>query len=64
MGLKIIRTLSERLQMRESQLEDIGLKSIPARLASLILRLAESEGVMSPEGIKIPTHYTTSSWPP
>jgi CRP/FNR family transcriptional regulator len=57
-GLKIISILSERVQMRENQLEDISLKSIPARLASLILRLAESEGVMSPEGIKIPTHYT------
>ncbi len=57
-GLKIISILSERVQMRENQLEDISLKSIPARLASLILRLAESEGTMSPEGIKIPTHYT------
>ena len=57
-GLKIMSILSERLQMRENQLEDISLKSIPARLSSLILRLAESEGVMSPEGIKITTHYT------
>ncbi len=57
-GLKIMSILSEQLQMRESQLEDISPKSIPARLASLILRLAESEGVMSPKGIKIPTHYT------
>ena len=43
--------------MRESYLEDISLKSIPARLTRLILRLAESEGVVSPEGLKIPIHY-------
>ncbi len=44
--------------MYEDRLEDIGLKSVPARLASLILQLAESEGIMTGEGPKIPTHYT------
>lgn len=57
-GLKMIRVLSERLRLCENRLEDIGLKSVPARLASLILQLAESEGIMTPEGPKIPTHYT------
>ena len=57
-GLRMIRVLGERLRLCEARLEDIGLKDVPARLASLILQLAESEGVMTPEGPKIPTHYT------
>ena len=57
-GLRMIRVLSERLRTCETRLEDIGLKDVPARLASLVLQLAESEGVMTSEGPKIPTHYT------
>lgn len=57
-GLKMISVLSERLRLCENRLEDVGLKSVPARLASLILQLAESEGIMTGEGANIPTHYT------
>ncbi len=57
-GLKMMQVLSERLRLYENRLEDIGLKSVPARLASLILQLAESEGIMTSEGPRIPTHYT------
>jgi CRP/FNR family transcriptional regulator, cyclic AMP receptor protein len=57
-GLRMMRVLSERLRACEERLEDIGLKDVPARLASLILQLTESEGVMSNEGPWIPTHYT------
>ncbi len=57
-GLAMMRVLSERLRACEERLEDIGLKDVPARLAGLILQLAESEGVMTPEGPKIPAHYT------
>ncbi len=57
-GLRMIRVLSERLRLCETRLEDIGLKDVPARLASLVLQLAESEGIMAPEGPRIPTHYT------
>ena len=57
-SLRMLRVLSERLRMCETRLEDIGLKDVPARLASLVLQLAESEGVMNPEGPRIPTHYT------
>jgi CRP/FNR family transcriptional regulator len=39
-------------------LEDVGLKDVPARLASLVLQLTEGEGVITPEGPRIPTHYT------
>ena len=47
-----------RLRLYEDRLEDIGLKSVPARLASLILQLAQSKGIMTSEGPKVPTHYT------
>ena len=57
-GIKLIRILSERLRLCETRLEDITLKNVPARLASLILQLAASEGIMTPKGPRIPTHYT------
>ena len=57
-GLRMIRLLSERLRLCETRLEDISLKDVPARLASLVLQLAESEGIVTKEGPKIPTRYT------
>jgi CRP/FNR family cyclic AMP-dependent transcriptional regulator len=57
-ALRMMRVLSERLHFVVSRLEDISVKEIPARLASLILRLAESQGVMAPEGIRIDARYT------
>jgi CRP-like cAMP-binding protein len=58
-GLKISHLLSERLRRYESRLEDLSLKGVTARLASLLVLLIESEGVVSGEHrLKIPTHYT------
>ncbi len=57
-GIKMIRVLSERLRLCETRLEDVTLKDVPARLASLILQLAASEGIMTHEGPQIPTRYT------
>jgi CRP/FNR family cyclic AMP-dependent transcriptional regulator len=57
-GLKVMSVLSERLSLAEDRMEDIALKEVPARLASFILQLVESEGVMTTEGPKIPTRYT------
>jgi CRP/FNR family cyclic AMP-dependent transcriptional regulator len=57
-GLKVMGVLSERLLLAEDRMEDIALKEVPARLASFILQLVESEGVMTLEGPKIPTRYT------
>ena len=43
----------------EARLEDVTLKGVTARLASLISSLVESEGVVSGRDyLKIPTHYT------
>jgi CRP-like cAMP-binding protein len=58
-GLKITHLLSERLRRYETRLEDITLKGITARLASLILLLLESEGVVSGSSyLKVPIHHT------
>ena len=57
-GLKLMSVLSERLSLAEDRMEDIALKEVPARLANFILQLIESEGVVTPEGYKIPTRYT------
>ena len=58
-GLQISHLLSERLRRYETRLEDITLKGITARLASLLVLLLESEGVVTGDhSLKIPTHYT------
>lgn len=57
-GIRMINLLSERLHYYETRIEDVTLKEVPARLASLILLLIESEGVRSRGEIRIPTSYT------
>ena len=57
-GLRMISLLSERLHYYETRMKDVTLKGVPARLASLILFLIESEGVWVPGEIRIPTRYT------
>ena len=57
-GLKMISLLSERLHYYETRMEDVTLKEVPARLASLILFLIESEGLQVPGEISIPTRYS------
>jgi CRP-like cAMP-binding protein len=57
-GIRIISLLSERLRYYETRMEDVTLKEVPGRLASLILFLVESEGVRRPGEIGIPTRYT------
>jgi CRP/FNR family transcriptional regulator, cyclic AMP receptor protein len=57
-GLAMVRMLSERLREAEARLAELAHKQIPARLANLILRLSATEGIMTREGIRIPTPYT------
>jgi CRP/FNR family cyclic AMP-dependent transcriptional regulator len=57
-GLRLVSLLSERLHYYETRIVDVTLKGVPARLASLILFLIESEGVQIPGEIRIPTRYT------
>lgn len=57
-ALAIVRMQSERLRQAEVRFAELAHKQVPARLASLILRLSASEGIMSREGIRLDTPYT------
>src|ERR671910_2444143 len=57
-GIRMISLLSERLHYYETRMEDVTLKEVPARLASLILFLVQSEGLRVPGEIRIPTRYS------
>ena len=57
-GLSFARLLGERLHTAEERLADIAHKEVLARLSSMILRLLESEGRVTPHGYKISTRYT------
>ena len=43
-ALRIMNVMAERLNKAESQLEDMAFKSIPTRLALLLLRLRDDQG--------------------
>ena len=58
-GLKTIRLLGERLDAYEGRLSDLIRKEVPARLAGLILRLSERQGVIAGHrDRRIPARYT------
>jgi CRP/FNR family cyclic AMP-dependent transcriptional regulator len=57
-GLKIMHLLSERLRCYETRLEDVTMKDVHARLASIIVMSVESEGVRGRAGYRIAAHYT------
>ena len=58
-GVKMIRLLSGRLAACEARLSDMVRKEVSARLASLILRLSEHQGITTANGrYMIPTRYT------
>jgi CRP/FNR family cyclic AMP-dependent transcriptional regulator len=57
-GLRLARTLANRLQLMEDRWADMVEKEVSERLAALLYMLVESVGVMSKEGPMIPTRYT------
>ena len=58
-GIKLMRSLSARLGVCEDRLSDLVRKEVPARLAGLVLKLSEHQGVVTRAGgRKIPTRYT------
>jgi CRP/FNR family transcriptional regulator, cyclic AMP receptor protein len=57
-GQRMAEELSNRLYEYQQRMLDVALKKVPARLASLLERLFETEGVVSREGVRIDTHYT------
>ncbi|MDQ2672675.1 MAG: Crp/Fnr family transcriptional regulator [Actinomycetota bacterium] len=59
LGIRAIELLGERLSFYEQRIADLGLKKVPARLASLILQLVEKEGIVTGKGrYRLSTHYT------
>jgi CRP/FNR family transcriptional regulator, cyclic AMP receptor protein len=57
-GLRLVQELAQRLHASEARYADVVGKDVPARLATLILTLVDSEGVVSSESYRIPTRYT------
>jgi CRP/FNR family transcriptional regulator, cyclic AMP receptor protein len=58
-GVKAIRLLSERLAVCEGRLSEMIRKEVSARLAGLILRLSEHQGVITRGGSRrITSRYT------
>jgi CRP/FNR family transcriptional regulator, cyclic AMP receptor protein len=56
---RVLKLLVIRSSMNRSRMTDIAVKEVPARLASLILDLLQSEGLVTREGhYKIASHYT------
>ena len=49
-GMKIVEVLSERLSDYGERMADLGRKSVLGRVASLVLQLLQSEGVVGREG--------------
>ena len=58
LGTRVTSVLGRRLIETEGRLADLACKEVPERLASQILRLLQSEGIVTREGYKIPTPYT------
>lgn len=58
-GVKTIRILSRQLSACEGRLSGLVHQEVPARLATLVLRLSEHRGVVTGEGNRIiPTRFT------
>jgi CRP/FNR family transcriptional regulator len=57
-GLRLMRELAERLRASQVRYANVIHKDVPARLATLILTLVDSEGLVSDESLRIPTRYT------
>lgn len=57
-GVRVIRVLARRLRAAEQEIEDLALRSVPARLAALLLRLAEEYGEPESQGIRLSLRLT------
>ena len=58
-GLRMMDLLAERLGSTSERMAEVANKEVASRLASQIVRLLESEGVVDPEGgYRLPSAYT------
>jgi CRP/FNR family transcriptional regulator, cyclic AMP receptor protein len=56
---RVVKILVTRSCMNRSRMTDIAVKEVPARLASLLLDLVQSDGLVTREGYyKVASHYT------
>jgi CRP/FNR family transcriptional regulator, cyclic AMP receptor protein len=58
LGTRVASLLARRLIETEGRLAELARKEVPERLASQLLRLVDSEGVVNREGYRILTRYT------
>ena len=54
-AINMLQLLSNRLQEREEVISEMVFHNVPARLANLLVKLAEEHGIQTEEGIKIST---------
>ena len=58
-GIRLIHLLNVRLSVGEDRLSDFVHKEVPTRLASIILKLSEHQGIVTRDGSrKLPARYT------
>ncbi|MCF7803446.1 MAG: Crp/Fnr family transcriptional regulator [Candidatus Marinimicrobia bacterium] len=58
LSLKLTKEIGKRRREIESRLEDMVFRSVPGRLAHLLLNLAEKYGVEKPEGLLLDVPLT------
>jgi CRP-like cAMP-binding protein len=52
-AVRLLAVLSERLRTTDELIESLAFQNLPARLASLLVRLAATHGAMTPTGVCI-----------
>ena len=57
-GLRLAERLAGRLYESREWIADVALKKVSARLASFLIRLLKTEGMVDREGVGIRTRYT------
>ena len=57
-AFKVIQALARRLRAAEQEIEDLALRDVPGRLASLLLRLADGYGEEDARGIRLSFRLT------
>jgi CRP/FNR family cyclic AMP-dependent transcriptional regulator len=57
-ALHVLRTLTQRVRNLNNQITDIFFLDLPARLARVLLNLADQHGVRTAEGIRIDLSLT------
>lgn len=56
--LHLLKVLADRLRQTEEEMTDIVFRTVPARLASLLLRLAEAYGESNGRGMRLALRLT------